>query len=99
MNVFHVSMEEVVSSGNEINSKEDELNLARIFIDIESNSRKLVVTQPTLTCVFNHDQLDIVDQKNSIEMLVRYQAPRPTNEIMTSLTEPCDAEHASFYEL
>lgn len=78
MNVFHASVEEVVISGNEINNKEDQLNLARIFIDIESNYGKLVITQPTLTGVSNHDQLDITDQQNSIEMLVKYQTLRPT---------------------
>ncbi len=55
MNVFHASVEEVVTGGNELNSKEDQLNLARIFIDIESNYGKLVVTQSTLIGVFNHD--------------------------------------------
>jgi len=55
MNVFHASMEEVVTSGNDLNSKKDQLNLARIFIDIQSNSRELVITQPTLACIFNHD--------------------------------------------
>jgi hypothetical protein len=99
MNVFHASMEEVVTSGNELNSKKDQLNLARIFIDIESNSRELVITQPTFACIFNHDQLDIANQQNLVEMLVEYQALGPTNEIVTSLTEPCDVKHGSFYEL
>lgn len=76
MNVFHASMEEVVTCGNELNSKEDQLNLARIFINIESNYGKIVITQPTLIGVSNHDQLDIADQQNSIEMLVKYQALR-----------------------
>ncbi len=72
MNVLHASMEEVVIGENEFNNKEDQLNLARIFIDIESNFGELVVTQLTLTRIFNHDQLDIVDQQNSIKMFVEY---------------------------
>jgi len=55
MNVFHESMEEVITCGNELHSKKDQLNLARIFIDIESNFRELVVTQVTLACIFNHE--------------------------------------------
>jgi hypothetical protein len=37
-------------------------NLIGISIDIQSNSKKVVDTQPTLTRKFNNDQLDITNQ-------------------------------------
>jgi hypothetical protein len=32
-------------------------------------------------------------------MFVKYQPLEPTNEVVTSVIEPCDVKHGPFYEL
>jgi hypothetical protein len=43
--------------------------------------------------------MDIVNQHSSVEMFVKYQPLKPTNEVVTCIIEPCDVEHGPFYEL